>query len=176
MRIHIFPNDEVIFGSFCTKIHNVLNKILDVARIIRNAIDDFSEQTDFLLVFLTYIGDVNYRWNRLQYKTWNGRYIYWYNKILINYCTASLWKKNVLNLVQPSPIGNFRLLRQISVQYNSTQMINVFQTRCQIFDDALVIWIHAELDDFESFIKNFDISCRMPQCFPTMYSICKIIL
>lgn len=55
----------------------------------------------------------------------------------------------------------------MSIQNNISQTINVFQTWRQIFDDTLIIRIKTKFGDFESFIKNVDISCRMSQRSPT---------
>jgi len=60
-----------MLGSFYTKIHYVLNEILDITYFIRDTADDFVEQPYFLTVFLAYIGDVNYRRNRLRHKIQN---------------------------------------------------------------------------------------------------------
>jgi len=66
MRIHVFSNDENVLSPFRVKIYDVLDKILDVAHFVRNAIDDLTEQIDSLAVFLTHIGNVNYRRNHLR--------------------------------------------------------------------------------------------------------------
>lgn len=55
----------------------------------------------------------------------------------------------------------------------------MFQTWRQIFNNTLVVRIETKLDDFKSLIKNFDVSCRMPQRSPTIYiykSLFKILL
>lgn len=65
VRVHVLTNGE-IFRLFRAKIHYVLDEILDVAHLVRDAVDDSAEQSCLLAVLLAYVGDADYGGDRLR--------------------------------------------------------------------------------------------------------------
>lgn len=66
MRVHVLSNDEIVPGPLTAEVHYVLEKVLDVSYFARDTINDFVEQLYLLALLLAYVGDVDYRGDRLR--------------------------------------------------------------------------------------------------------------
>lgn len=66
MRVHVRSNDEIVAGLLRAEVYYVFKKVLDVSHFVRHAVNDSAKQFYFIALLLAYVGDVNYRRDRLR--------------------------------------------------------------------------------------------------------------